>query len=87
MTALQPGPVDTNFFEVAHMTDTKMGSEGKKSNEPDAVAKMGLDSLFKGEEHVYAADFMTRLEGAVVNFTPNSVQAAMQEKMMQPAEK
>ena len=87
VTALQPGPVDTNFFEVAHMSDTKIGTEGKKSNEPDVVAKTGLDALFKGEEHVYASDWMTKLEGAVAAVTPNSVQAAMQEKMMQPAGK
>ncbi len=87
VTALQPGPVDTNFFEVAHMADTRIGTDGKKSNEPDVVAKIGLDALFKGEEHVYAADWMTRLEGAVVNLTPSSVQATMQEKMMQPAGK
>lgn len=87
VTALQPGPVDTNFFEVAHMQDTKIGTEGKKSNEPDVVAKTGLDALFKGEEHVYASDFMTKLEGAVAGVTPSSVQAAMQEKMMQPAGK
>ncbi len=87
VTALQPGPVDTNFFDVAHMNDTKIGTEGKKSNEPDAVAKVGLDALFKGEEHVYAADWMTKLEGAVVNLTPTSVQAKMQDKMMEPANK
>lgn len=87
VTALQPGPVDTNFFEVAHMSDKKIGTEGKKSNEPDAVAKSGLDALFKGEEYIYAADWMTKLEGAVVNLTPSSVQAGMQEKMMQPAGK
>ena len=87
VTALQPGPVDTNFFEVAHMADTKIGTDGKKSNEPDVVAKTGLDALFKGEEHVYASDWMTKLEGAVAALTPDSVQAAMQKKMMQPAEK
>ncbi len=87
VTALQPGPVDTNFFEVAHMSDTKIGTDGKKSNEPDVVAKTGLDALFKGEENVYASDWMTKLEGAVVNLTPSSVQGAMQEKMMQPPKK
>ncbi len=87
VTALQPGPVDTDFFDVAHMNDTKIGTEGKKSNEPDEVAKVGLDALFDGKEHVYAADFMTKLEGAVANITPSSLQAKMQEKMMEPANK
>lgn len=87
VTALQPGPVDTNFFEVAHMQDTKIGTDGKKSNEPDEVAKSGLDALFSGEEHVYAADWMTKLQGAVAGITPDSVQAKMQEKYMEPANK
>lgn len=87
VTALQPGPVDTNFFEVAHMTDTKIGTEGKKSNEPDEVAKVGLDALFDGKEHVYAADFMTKVQGALSGLTPDSVQAKMQEKYMEPASK
>ncbi len=87
VTALQPGPVDTNFFEVAHMSDTKIGSEGKKSNEADEVAKVGLDALFGGKEHVYAADFMTKIEGALSGITPDSLQAKMQEKFMEPANK
>lgn len=87
VTALQPGPVDTNFFEVAHMTGTKFGAEGKKANEPDAVAKSGLDALFKGEENVYASDWMTKVAGAVIGLTPDSIQAALQKKMMQPADK
>lgn len=87
VTALQPGPVDTKFFEVAHMEDTKIGTDGKKSNEPNEVAKTGLDALFNGEEHVYASDWMTKLQGAVANITPDSVQAKMQEKYMEPASK
>ena len=87
VTALQPGPVDTEFFKVAHMEDTKIGTDGKKANEPDAVAKTGLDALFNGEEHVYAADFMTKVQGAFASITPDSVQAKMQEKYMEPASK
>lgn len=87
VTALQPGPVDTSFFDVAHMEDTKIGTDGKKANQPDAVAKTGLDALFNGEEHVYASDWMTKLEGAVASITPDSIQAKMQEKYMEPANK
>lgn len=87
VTALQPGPVDTDFFNVAHASDTKIGTDGKKNNEPDEVAKVGLDALFDGKEHVYAADFMTKLQGAFANITPDSLQAKMQKKYMEPAEK
>ncbi len=84
VTALQPGPVDTNFFDRAGMSDTKIGQEGKKQNQPYDVAKQGFEALMKGEKHVYAANWQTKLEGAIANFVPDSVKAAMHEKMAEP---
>ena len=37
VTALQPGPTDTNFSHRAGMDDTKVGSEGKYTNDPAEV--------------------------------------------------
>ena len=48
VTALMPGPTDTDFFDRADMQDTKVGA-GKK----DAlaiVAKQGSEALMKGDE-------------------------------------
>ena len=87
VTALQPGPVDTDFFHRAGMDNTQVGQEGKKESEPYDVAKQGFDALMKGEKHVYAASFKTKLEGAVANFVPDAVKAAMHEKMAKPVEK
>jgi short-subunit dehydrogenase len=87
VTALQPGPTDTDFFHRAGMDDTKVGSEGKKESEPQDVAKQGLDALFAGTDHVYAASMTTKLEGALANFVPGSVKGAMHEKMAKPIEK
>ncbi len=87
VTALQPGPVDTNFFNAAGAGDTKVGTEGKKENQPDDVARVGLKALFAGEEHVYAASFRTKAEGALMGVVPESVQASMHKGMMEPAEK
>ena len=84
VTALQPGPVDTDFFHRAGMDDTQVGQDGKKESEPYDVAKQGFEALMKGEEHVYAASFKTKLEGAVANFVPDAVKAAMHEKMAKP---
>ena len=84
VTALQPGPVDTNFFDRAGMENTQVGQEGKKSNDPYDVAKQGFDALMAGEQHVYAADWKTKLQGAVADFVPDSAKAAMHEKMAQP---
>lgn len=84
VTALQPGPVDTDFFHRAGMDDTKVGSEGKKESQPDDVAKQGIDALLDGKDHVYAASIKTKLEGAVANFVPGALKGAMHEKMAKP---
>ena len=87
VTALQPGPVDTNFFNASQAGDTKAGTEAKKENQPEDVARVGLKALFAGEEHVYAASFKTKVEGALMGIVPESVQSAMHKSMMEPANK
>ena len=84
VTALQPGPTDTDFFHRAGMDDTQVGTEGKKQSQPDDVAKDGLDALFAGKDHVYSHSASTKLEGAVANLVPGSVKASMHEKMAKP---
>jgi len=84
VTALQPGPTDTDFFHRAGMDNTKTGQEGKHESQPEEVAKQGLDALFAGHDHVYAASLKTKIEGAVANFVPGSVKGAMHEKMAKP---
>ena len=87
VTALQPGPTDTNFFNAAGIGDTKVGTEGKKSNQPDEVARQGLKALFAGDEHVYGSSITTKVEGALMGLVPESVQASMHESMLEPARK
>ena len=86
VTALQPGPVDTNFFHRAGMDDTQVGQEGKKESEPYDVAKQGFEALMKGEKHVYAASLKTKIEGATMGLMPDALKAAMHEKMAKPLE-
>ena len=86
VTALQPGPVDTDFFNRAGMEDTEVGQDGKKDSEPYDVAKQGYEALMNGDKHVYAASLKTKLQGAVANFVPDSIKAAMHEKMAKPVE-
>ncbi len=84
VTALQPGPTDTDFFHRAGMDDTKVGQEGKHESQPYEVAKQGFEALMKGEKHVYAASFQTKLQGAVANLVPDAVKASMHERMAKP---
>jgi short-subunit dehydrogenase len=87
VTALQPGPTETDFFHRAGMDDTEVGQKGKSESQPDEVARQGIDALLAGKDHVYAASFKTKLEGALANVTPGSVKGAMHEKMAKPNSK
>jgi len=84
VTALQPGPTDTDFFHRAGMDDTQVGSEGKKESSPEEVAKQGIEALMAGKDHVYAASARTKIEGMIANAIPGTVKGAMHEKMAKP---
>lgn len=84
VTALQPGPTDTDFFHRAGMDNTKVGSEGKSESQPNDVAKQGIEALLAGRSHVYAASTTTKLEGILANVIPGTVKGAMHEKMAKP---
>ena len=44
VTALMPGTTDTDFFDRAGMGDTEEGTEGKKANSAEDVARMGCEA-------------------------------------------
>src|SRR5205807_231863 len=52
VTALMPGPTDTEFFERADLMDTKLGTGYKDS--PVDVAQDGFEALMNGDERVVA---------------------------------
>jgi len=84
VTALQPGPTDTDFFHRAGMDNTQVGSEGKSESQPDDVARQGIEALLAGKDHVYSASTKTKVEGMMANVIPGKVKAAMHEKMARP---
>lgn len=86
VTALQPGPTETDFFHRAEMDGTQVGSEGKKESDPADVARQGIDALFDGKDHVYAASLKTKIEGKLANAIPGAAKGAMHEKMARPLE-
>ena len=81
VTALKPGPTDTDFFDRAGMQDTKVGSEGKKENDPADVAQQGFDALMKGEKEIFAGGAKVKVQGAAGKIMPDSVKASMHEKL------
>jgi short-subunit dehydrogenase len=80
VTALMPGPTDTNFFERAGLGDKKV-AEKAKENDPADVAKMGFDALMAGKDRVVAGNAEVRFQGAAARFIPESVKASMHKKM------
>ena len=47
VTALMPGPTDTEFFETADMLDTKVGADDK--DDPAEVARDGFEAMMAGK--------------------------------------
>ena len=83
VTALQPGPTNTDFFHRAGMDNTEVGLE-KQESQPEDVAKQGIEALLAGADHVYSASMKTKVEGMLANVTPGTAKAAMHEKMARP---
>lgn len=84
ITALQPGPTDTNFFHRAGMDNTEVGTTGKNTNTPEEVARQGYEALMQGKDHVYASSLTTKLQGEIGKYAPESVKAAQHKKMARP---
>ena len=84
ITALQPGPTNTDFFRRAGMEDTKVGSEGKYTNDPREVAQQGFKALINNEDHIYASSMKTKVEGELGRFIPESVKAELHRKQAEP---
>ena len=82
VTALMPGPTDTQFFERAEMLDTRVGTGPK--DDPAQVAEQGFKALMKGEEKVVAGSLKTKVQGAASKVMPDKAKAEMHRKMAEP---
>jgi uncharacterized protein len=82
VTALQPGPTDTNFFHRADMDDTKVGAS--KKDDPSEVAKQGFEALMAGKDSVIAGSLMTKVQGAVAKVLPDGVKTEMHRQLTEP---
>jgi len=82
ITALMPGPTDTNFFHRAEMDDTRVGAGAK--DDPAEVAKQGFDALMKNKEKVIAGSTKTKVQGAAAKVLPDRAKAEMHRRMAEP---
>ncbi len=82
VTALMPGPTDTDFFERADMEDTKLGQS--KKDDPRDVARDGFAALMAGKDHVIAGSRKNKLQVAAAQVMPDRAKAAVQAGMARP---
>jgi uncharacterized protein len=82
VTALMPGPTETEFFETADMLDTKVGADDK--DDPADVARDGFEAMMAGKERVVSASLTTKVMGRAGRFLPDSAKAEQHRKMAEP---
>lgn len=82
VTALMPGPTDTNFFHRAGMDDTKVGQQ--KKDDPAQVARQGFEALMAGKDKIIAGSLKTKLQGAVAKVLPDEARLKMHRNMSEP---
>ncbi|PSM50897.1 oxidoreductase [Chroococcidiopsis sp. CCALA 051] len=82
VTALMPGPTETNFFHRAGMDDTNVGTSEK--DDPAEVAKQGFEALMKGKDSIVAGSLKTKIQGAVSKILPDTVNAELHRKLTKP---
>jgi len=82
VTALMPGPTDTNFFARAGMEDTKLGQV--KKDDPRDVARDGYEALMRNDDHVVAGSFKNKAQAAAGKFMPYERTAKVHGAMSKP---
>ena len=84
VTALMPGPTNTNFFHRAGMDDTKADAKEKYGNDPADVARQGFEALMNDEDKVVAASLKTKAQAALSGIMTQETKAAMHRKSAEP---
>ncbi len=82
ITALMPGPTETNFFHRADMDDTTIGQSPK--DDPAQVAKQGFEALMKGKDKIVAGSMTTKAQGAATKVLPDKLKAAAHRQVAKP---
>ena len=82
VTALLPGPTDTDFFHRAGMDGTPVGDGSK--DDPAEVARQGFEALMADRHHVIAESLKTKVEGAATNLMSDPMLAQVHRRMSEP---
>ncbi|ADO75713.1 dehydrogenase DhgA [Stigmatella aurantiaca DW4/3-1] len=82
VTALLPGPTETNFFHRAGMDDTRVGQQEK--DDAGEVARQGFEALMAGKDKVVAGSLKNRAMAAAVQVIPDTASAQLHRKLSEP---
>jgi short-subunit dehydrogenase len=83
VTALMPGPTDTEFFDRAGMQGTKLREQTAK-DDPAEVARDGYQALLAGKDHVVAGSAKNKAQAAAGRIMPETTKAATQARETEP---
>jgi short-subunit dehydrogenase len=83
VTALMPGPTETDFFARAGMENTKLGALENK-DDPADVARQGFEALIAGKDHVVAGSLKNKAQTAAAKVLPETTRAKAQARMTEP---
>jgi short-subunit dehydrogenase len=82
VTALMPGPTETNFFHRAGMDDTRVGQDDK--DDPAQVARQGFEGMMAGKDKVIAGSFKSRLMARTAQVLPDPATARLHRHLSEP---
>lgn len=83
VTALMPGPTETEFFDRAGMQDTRVGASDSKDSAAE-VAEQGFKALMKGKDHVVAGSLKNKVMTAAAKVTPEAAKAQLHRGLAEP---
>lgn len=86
VTALLPGPTDTDFFNKAGMNESKILEDPDNLSSPEEVALDGYNALMNGEDKVISG-FKNKLSIAMTNISTDSMAAHRMAEMQKPVER
>lgn len=85
VTALLPGPTDTDFFNKANMNCSKILEDQSNLSSPEEVAEDGFNALMNGDDKVISG-LKNKLTVAMSNLASDSMAAHRMGEMQKPRE-
>lgn len=83
VTALLPGPTDTDFFNKADMNESKILEDKDNLSSPEEVAIDGYEALMRGDDKIISG-LKNKLTVAMTNITTDSMAAHRMGEMQKP---